>query len=86
MDWSQFDMDRLYELYQQHFDRLREDVIEVNRSMGSSSPEKTWMDLLSRIEFEQHITAQIDEPEIIHRWIRRIIRGYEHEFPALLVA
>jgi hypothetical protein len=86
MDWSDFDMDALYELYQQHFHQLRADVIQVNRSLGSTRPEKTWMELLSRAEFETLITAPTDEPEVTQRWVRCIIRGHEHEFPALQVA
>lgn len=86
MDWSEFDMDSLYELYKQHFSHLRADVIQVNRSFGSSQPEKTWMERLSRTDFEKLITAPTDDPEVVHRWVRCIIRGHEHEFPELQVA
>jgi len=86
MDWSEIDMDRLYELYRQHFYQLRRDVIRVNRSLGSTQPEKTWMELLSREEFETLITAPTDEPEVAQRWMRRITRGHEHEFPQLRAA
>ncbi len=79
-------MDRLYELYKEHFGQLRADVIEVNRSLGSTWPEKTWMELLSRTEFERLITAPTDDPGVIQRWVRRLIRGHEHEFPELRVA
>jgi hypothetical protein len=86
MDWSQFDMERVYELYEQHFEQLRADVIQANRSLGSVQPRRTWMELLTRAEFETLITARIDEPEITQRWVRCIVRGHEHEFPGLRVA
>lgn len=86
MGWPVNNMDRLYELYQQHFDRLRADVISANRSLGSSRPEKTWMERLGRNEFESLLTNPTDEPELVKRWVRRIIRGHEHEFPELKAA
>ena len=86
MDWSVNNMDRLYELYQQHFHRLHTDVTAANQSHGSSHPEKTWMELLGRDEFERLVKNPPDEPELVDRWLRRIIRGHEHEFPNLQVA
>ena len=86
MEWSRFDMNRLYELYTQHFERLRADVTNVNRSLGSNDPEKTWMELLNRQEFESLMTAPTDEPEVARRWFRCIIRGHEQEFPESRVA
>jgi hypothetical protein len=78
-------MDRLYGLYQQHFRRLRATVIAANRSLGSSQPEKTWMELIGREEFERLLRAPRD-PDVANRWLRRIVRGHEHEFPNLQVA
>jgi hypothetical protein len=86
MDCSEFDMDRLYELYEQHFNQLRADVIQANRSLGSRQPEKTWMEELNVTDFKTLITAPIDDPEVVRRWVRCIIRGHEHEFPKLQVA
>lgn len=86
MDWSDFNMDRLYELYRQHFNQLRADVIQVNSSLGSTQPEKTWMEELDNAEFKTLITAPTDEPGVVRRWLRCIIRGHEHEFPELCVA
>ncbi len=86
MDWSEIDMDCLYELYRQHFHELRADVIRVNSSLGSTQPEKTWMELLKREEFETLITAPTDEPEVAQRWMRCITHGHEDEFPQLRVA
>ena len=79
-------MDRLYECYQKHFWQLRADVIEVNRSLGSRQPEKTWMEPLSRSDFESRITAPTDEPEVVQRWVRCLVRGHESDFPELRVA
>ena len=86
MDWSEFDMDRLYVLYTQHFSQLRAGVTRANRSLGSAQPEKTWMEMLSRGDFERLITAPTDEPAVVLRWVRCVIRGHEQEFPELLVA
>ena len=85
MDWSPRETDRLYELYKQHFHDLRSIVVTANRLHGSSHPEKTWMELIGRDAFE-HLLNNPDEPEITKRWVRRIIRGYEREFPNLQVA
>lgn len=85
MDWSRCQMERLYELYQQHFHELRSVVISANRVHGSSQPEKTWMELIGRDEFERLLNNP-DEPEVAERWVRRIIRGHEREFPDLKVA
>jgi hypothetical protein len=79
-------MDRLYELYQEHFHELRSAVISANRSHGSLRPEKTWMELLSRDEFATLLRSPIEEPEVAIRWVRRIIRGHEREFPNIQVA
>jgi len=86
MDWSRIDMSRLYELYKQNFAELRADVIRANRSLGSKRPEKTWMELLSRSDFERLVRRSTDEPEVVHRWLLTIISGHEEEFPELRVA
>lgn len=85
MDWSPREMDRLYELYQQHFHSLRSEVVAANRAHRSSQPEKTWMELLTRDEFERLLNNPA-EPEVAESWVRRIIRGHEDEFPSLRVA
>jgi hypothetical protein len=85
MDWSPSEMDRLYELYQQHFHDLRSAVTSANRLHGSSQPEETWMELISREDFERLLNNP-DEPEVANRWVRRLIRGHEREFPNLQVA
>jgi len=79
-------IERLYELYRQHYLRLRSDVIAANQSLGSANPEKTWMTMLSRTEFEAILTAPADDSDMLKRWVRRLIRGHEHEFPELRVA
>jgi hypothetical protein len=86
MDGTKLDMDRLYELYTIHFVQLRADISVVNRSLGSLHPEKTWMQMLERTEFDALVSAPSEEPDIINRLIRRIVRGHEEEFPELRVA
>ena len=83
MEWTAERLDRLYELYQRHTERLRADVINSNRSLGSSRPEHTALKCLSRSEFEARLNRRSDDPEVIQLWIRRIIRGHEDEFPQL---
>jgi hypothetical protein len=78
-------MERLYELYRQHFSELRSVVTTANRLHGSSHPEKTWMELLSLEEFER-LLENPKEPDVAKRWVRRLIRGREREFPNLQVA
>jgi hypothetical protein len=86
MDWSQLDFDKLYRLYQEHHRRLRASVVSANRSHGSSHPDKTWMRELGRDEFVDLLTNPDGDPEVAERWLKRIIRGHEQEFPDLLVA
>jgi len=86
MDWSSTDLDRLYELYKNHFHQLRASVISANKTLGSGNPEKTRMQLMTKMEFERILTSKTDEPEVAVRWVKRIISGHEHEFPNLRVA
>ncbi len=83
MEWTVEIVDRLHELHGQHIDRLRADVSTANRLLGSSMPERTGLKHLTRAEFEALLRQPTDEPEVTQRWIRRIIRGHEHEFPEL---
>ena len=85
MDWSPREMERLYELYKQHFQELRSAVTAANRVHGSCQPEKTWMEPIGRDEFERLLNNP-NEPEVAKRWVKRIIRGHEHEFANLQVA
>jgi hypothetical protein len=86
MEWTVKIVDRLYELHGQHIDRLRADVGAANRLLGSSMPERTGLKHLTRAEFEALLRQPTDDPEVARLWIRRIIRGHEHEFPALVGA
>ena len=83
MEWTAKSLDRLYELYQQHIERLRADVIKSNGSLGSSKPEHTALKCSSRDEFEARLKRQTDDPEVVQLWIRRIVRGHEDEFAQL---
>ena len=83
MEWKPDRMDRLYELYQQHISRLRAAVIETNRSLGSPHPEQTKLECLPRAEVERLLTGASDDPEVTRLWLRRVLRGHEHEFPDL---
>ncbi len=86
MDYALETMDRLYELYGHHIDRLRVDIVKTNRSLGSSKPEKSNLDILSRSEFEALLEQPTDDPDVTRLWVRRIIRGHELKFPELEVA
>lgn len=83
MQWSAEKVKRLYELYERHVGRLRKDVVEANRSLGSPEPEKTNLEVLSHAQFEAVLTGPTDDPDVTRLWVRRIIRGHEHEFPEL---
>jgi len=84
MDWTTDEMDRLYGLYERHIDRLRADVAEANRSLGSLKPEHTGLACVTRAEFESLLGRPEGDPEVIRLWVRRIIRGHEHDFPRLV--
>ncbi len=81
LEWIPERIDRLFELYGQHFARLRQNVIATNLSLGSSNPEKTRLERLTRSEFEAILTDTAIDREAIHMWVLRIIRGHEDEFP-----
>lgn len=83
MEWTGKRIGRLFELYERHFEQLRSDVIATNRSLGSLSPERTWLEPLTRNQFEALLADQTADPEITRLWVRRIIRGHEKEFPEL---
>jgi hypothetical protein len=84
MAWTAETIDRIYELYGQHIHQLHVEVTSVNRSLGSSKPEKTALKCLTRAEFETLLKGSTDDPEVTCLWVRRIIRGHEHEFPELV--
>lgn len=86
MDYALETMDRLYELYKHHIDRLRADIAKTNRSLGSSEPEKTNLEILSRSEFEALLKQPTDDTDVTRLWVKRIIRGHELQFPELEVA
>lgn len=83
MQWSAEKIRRLYEYYGQHVDRLRADVVATNRELGSSSPEQSLIENLTRKEFESLVNEPGNDPKVIRMWLQRIIRGHEHEFPEL---
>jgi hypothetical protein len=86
MDVGQLDRDRLYDLYTRYHARLRADVVRVNSSLGSATPEKTRLEMLQRPMFDSLVEGSATEPEVVHRFILRIVRGHEQEFPELRVA
>ena len=86
MDVGKIDKDRLYDLYTRYHARLRADVVYVNRSLGSATPEKTWLEMLERPMFDLLVDGSAIEPDVVHRFILRIVRGHEQEFPELRVA
>jgi len=83
MHWIARHLDRLYQLYRRHVDRLRVDVVQANRSLGSSHPQRTQLEHLSRSEFETLLQQPADDLNVAQLWVRRIIKGHEHEFPEL---
>ncbi len=81
MEWTAETIDRLYKLHRRYVDSLRRDVIQVNRSLGSTNPTKTALGYLTRAQFESLLKAPSDDPESVRLWIRRIVRGNEDKFP-----
>jgi hypothetical protein len=85
-EWNPQSIGRLYELYERHVEDLKRDVVAANRSLGSSHPEKTKLECLTRDQFEGILMDPAKDTEAVHLWVRRIIRGHEHEFPTLQAA
>ena len=85
-DWTSQSMGRLYELYKLHVDNLARDVQATNSSLGSPHPGKTGLVCLSRSQFEAILIDPTSDQEAVQLWLRRIVRGYEGEFPALQAA
>jgi hypothetical protein len=86
MQWTAETIRRLYELYERHDDSLRRDVAAANRSLGSPNPERTKLEQLTPAQFEAILTDPACDREAVSLWLRRIVRGHEHEFPALQAA
>jgi hypothetical protein len=85
-EWTAEAVARLYELHKRYVGSLRRDVLQVNRSLGSSSPAKTALVSLTRAQFESLLKGPSDDPEGVGLWLRRIIRGNEGEFPEFQAA
>jgi hypothetical protein len=83
MEWTDEIVDRLYVLHQKHIDALRADVVQTNRSLGSSTPERTNLERLGRNEFQDVLTRPCDDRDVTRLWVRRMIAGHEHTFPEL---
>lgn len=77
-------IDRLYPPYCDHHEKLKTDVEAINRSWGSKNPEMK-LQKLAHDEFMGILTTPHigEEALIASRWIRRIARGHEAEFPEL---
>jgi hypothetical protein len=83
MEWTAESMTRLYKLYQQHVAKLRKDVVEANRWLGSSKPHRVKLKQLTKREFEELLKEPSADVEATRLWLKRIIRGHEEQFPAL---
>jgi predicted methyltransferase len=81
-EWIPVSIDRLFELYERHFDCLLQDVEAANLSLGSPSPKKTLLPRLTRTQFEAVVTDPANDREAIHLFVRRIMRGHGDELPA----
>jgi hypothetical protein len=86
MEWADDTIGRLYQLHVRHVDILRRDVAEANRSLGSSNPENVKLEHLTPAQFKAVLDDPNADAEVIDLWVRRIIRGNEHEFPELQAA
>jgi hypothetical protein len=86
LEWNAEAIAKLYQLHKRYVAALRRDVIEVNRSLGSSNPTKSDLVCLTRAQFESLVKGHGSDSENVQLWIRRMIRGNEHEFPELQAA
>lgn len=79
-------VDRLYVLYTQFIEDLRESVGCADEALGTPNPSMTKPEPLTRAEFETLMGNLANDPEAANAWLRRILRGHEHEFSELEVA
>lgn len=81
MDFTTAEWGLLYTMYEAHTEQLRQDVVRVNRELGSPNPEATKFDkeMLSKSDFEASLKTPADM-EVAQQWICRIIRDRENEF------
>ncbi|MGD9721778.1 MAG: hypothetical protein AB7O59_05180 [Pirellulales bacterium] len=86
MRWTPAARERLYELYVAHDTRLRAEVIDANRSLGSAHPDRTQFKLLTQLEFERQLASDHPDPQAKVLWLKRIVEGFENEFPELETA
>lgn len=87
MEWTSETIARLYELHLRYVDTLRREIVDANRSLGSSAPEKCRLAPLSRAEFQALlICGSANDREATELWLRRMTRGNEREFPQFQAA
>jgi hypothetical protein len=84
-NWTPKSMERLYELYEQHFEHLHQIAEVTNLSLGSPNPNSTRLERLTRSQFEAVCNGATSDRKVIELWIRRIIRDHENEFSAQLL-
>lgn len=80
IEWTPESIDRLFELYQRHFDRLQKDVGAVNLSLGAPGSKKGRLERLTRAQFEALLKDETKDQEAIELWVRRISRDHENDF------
>lgn len=83
MKWNPAMTSHLYELYIEYIGRLHCEVTAANARIGTTATERTRLKPLTRVEFEAVLKSP-REPIAVSQWIKRIIRGREHEFPAFV--
>lgn len=86
MEWTSEIIGRLHDLHKRYVECLRSDVVSTNRSLGSLRPDSTKLAPLSPAEFESVLMSPESDPEVVHLWVHRIIRGHERDFPELQAA
>ena len=67
-------MDHLFDLYLQYFDRLADDIRQLNRKNGAANPNDIEIRRRSRTEFEAYLFNG-RETESKRCFLQRILRG-----------
>ena len=81
METSVRNRSRLYAQYVRYIERLRQDIIRINHSWGSTKND-TRLRPLSREQFDAVLDSPKSDPEVIRLWIRRIVAGQDQDAAA----
>lgn len=78
MERSVRNRSRLYQVYLQHIETLREDVAKVSLILGSTRREST-LKPMSRAEFDARLSSPTANRDVFRRWVQWIVDTHERQ-------